>query len=115
MCAMKLESPLAIAALLLLATPATAQLDHDGALWEMWLGQGSFESIRPEWENVRWWFDVQGRWRDEGEDLDGTFVRPGLGYALTDRLTVFAGYALITSYPGGAPDRTENRLWQQLT
>jgi hypothetical protein len=106
---------LAAAAALLLSGPAASQVDHDGALWEMWLGQGSFESLHPDWKNVRWWLDVQARWRDEGEDLDGTFLRPGLGYALTDRVTVFAGYALITTFPAGAPDRTENRLWQQLT
>lgn len=81
----------------------------------MWLGQGSFESVHPEWKNFRWWLDVQGRWRDEGEELDASIVRPGLGYAVSDRVTVFVGHALITAYPAGAADRTENRLWQQLT
>ncbi len=103
-----------LAALCLFSAPAAAQIDHDGALWEMFLAQGNLAGIDPEWKNVRWWLDVQGRWRHEGEDLDTTIVRPGIGYALTDRVTVFAGYGLITTHPRNGGDTTENRIWQQL-
>lgn len=104
-----------LAGLCLMTAPVSAQIDHDGALWEMWLGQGSFEALDPDWKNVRWWLDLQARWREDGSELDATFVRPALGYSLTSRVTVFAGYMLATTFPAGASDRTEDRLWQQLT
>ncbi len=95
--------------------PAKAQIDHDGALWEMWLGQGSLKELGSGWEDFRWWFDVQARWIDEGSDLNQTFLRPALGYALNEQLTFFAGYAWINTHSDDAPDRGENRVWQQLT
>jgi hypothetical protein len=98
-----------------LSSPSLAQLDHDGALWEMWLGQGSLKELGPSWENFRWWLDLQARWRDEGEALDSTFFRPGIGYAFNEQLTLFVGYAWINNHRDGSPDRGENRLWQQLT
>lgn len=104
----------ALAGFGLLSSSAAAQIDHDGALWEMFLAQGNLAGIDPDWKNVRWWFDAQGRWRHEGEQLDTTILRPGIGYALTDRVTVFAGYALIGTHPKNGHDTTENRIWQQL-
>lgn len=40
-------------------------------------------------------------------------VRPGIGYALTDRSTVFVGYAHVTNYPPIGGLVQENRIWQQ--
>lgn len=98
-----------------LSLPSMAQIDHDGALWEMWLGQGSLKELGSGWENFRWWLDVQARWRHEGEELDTTIVRPGIGYAINSQVTLFTGYALVSTHPSGKTDRTENRLWQQLS
>lgn len=61
------------------SAPARAQTQEDGGLWLLWLGQGNFGVLNPEWMRVRWWLDVQSRWRDEGETLDTTVFRPALG------------------------------------
>lgn len=99
----------------LLAAPALAQTKDDGGLWLLWLGQGNLGAIDKGMERVRWWLDVQGRWRDEGETFETGILRPGLGYAIADRVTLFAGYAWILNEPAGRDEFVEHRAWQQLT
>lgn len=99
----------------LVASSSTANPRETGGLWLMGLGQGGLGFIRPELEEVRWWMDVQGRWRNDGESLDAVLVRPGLGYALTERITLFAGYAWVENDPRRRKPFSEHRIWQQLT
>jgi hypothetical protein len=94
---------------------AQAQTRDDGALWTLWLGQGDLSSLDSDWKRVRWWLDVQDRRRDEGETFDMFLFRPGLGYALTPRVTAFLGYALIETDPANRDAFTEHRAWQQLS
>lgn len=98
-----------------LANASPAQTRHDSGAWLLWLGQGDLSSIDPDWKRVRWWLDVQDRQRDEGATYDAFLFRPGLGYALTPRVTAFAGYALIGSDPANRDSFFEHRTWQQLT
>jgi hypothetical protein len=62
---------------------------------------------------VRLWLDLHAR-RDGGRFTG--IVRPAVGWDLTDRTSLFAGYAAI---PSGSPGATgsatfEHRAWQQL-
>lgn len=93
----------------------TAQTQDDGGLWAMWVGQGRLgekDTLLGDW---RWWLDAQLRWRDEGRTYDAGIVRPGIGYAITDRITAHLGYAYIESDPAGRSSFHEDRVWQQLT
>ncbi len=81
----------------------------------MWVGQGRLgdkDSLLGDW---RWWLDAQLRWREDGQAYDTGLVRPGLGYAITDRITAHLGYARIESDPAGRSAFHEDRVWQQLT
>lgn len=108
---------------LLLAAGATASLGSgvlaqtvdDGGAWFGWFAQGKLASADSALAPLRWWLDVQDRQRDEGEHFDQLLLRPGLGYALTDRLTAWAGYAYIATDPVRRDEFGENRVWQQLT
>ena len=91
-----------------------AQTQDDGALWAMWLGQGKLGDKDSGLDRWRWWLDAQVRWRDNGQTYDSSFFRPGIGYAITDRVTAHFGYAFIESDPAGRDPFHENRLWQQL-
>ncbi len=107
-------------ALLVALVPALAPVaraaDDDSGLWLAALGQGSFGAPGTTAGRVRWWLDLQARWRDGGDDLDTTIVRPALGYAPTPSVVLHAGYALVTTHPAGpAGEATEHRPWQQLT
>ncbi len=94
---------------------APAQTQDDGQLWALWLGQGRLGAADSGLSNWRWWADVQARFRNDGEDYDTGFVRPGLGYALTERMTLWAGYLYVDNDPAGSPRTHEQRAWQQLT
>jgi hypothetical protein len=113
-------SRLAAPALLLLAAAvpmrcATAQTRDDGGLWFAVLAQGRFAPEGSDFGRLRWWLDLHERQRDEGRDLDTTIVRPGVGYALGERVTAFAGYAWVIAEPRGRDEFGEHRIWEQLT
>ena len=101
-------------ALLAIAPGIAAQTQDDGALWAMWLGQGKLGDKDSGLDRWRWWLDAQVRWRDNGQTYDAGIFRPGIGYAITDRVTAHFGYAFIESDPAGRDPFHENRLWQQL-
>jgi hypothetical protein len=110
---MKLLPSLGLLGLLAAALPA--QTRDDGQLWALWLGHGKLGAEGSSLSNWRWWADVQARFRNDGEDYDTGFVRPGVGYALTERMTLWAGYVFIDNdLPGGGRTH-EQRAWQQLT
>jgi hypothetical protein len=96
--------------------PAARAADDDSGLWLAAFGQGSLGAAGTEAGRVRWWLDLQARWRDGGDELDATLVRPALGYAVTPSVALHAGYALVTTHPAGpAGAATEHRPWQQVT
>jgi hypothetical protein len=86
-----------------------AQTISDGRLWVNLTVQERAGTESP-W---RWYFELQGRGRDGAEDLDQMLVRPALGYDLTPRSSLWAGYGYTPSYPPNADVSTEHRAWQQ--
>jgi hypothetical protein len=101
--------------LVLLTAVVPAQTVDDGAVWMAWLAQGRLADGESTPGRLRWWLDAQQRQRDEGEHADLSLLRPALGYALTDRMTLFAGYAWIATDPPRRDEFVEHRAWQQLT
>ena len=67
----------------------------------------------------RWELHLENQWRRNDGILkwQQNLFRPGVNFALNERVTLTAGYANIVSWPYGeyaAPRRTlENRVWQQ--
>jgi hypothetical protein len=105
-----------LVALLPAVVPQARAAEDDAGLWLAAFGQGRFGAAETTAGRVRWWLDLQARWRDGADELDATILRPALGYALTPAVTVHAGYALVTTHPPGlAGAATEHRPWQQLT
>lgn len=64
----------------------------------------------------RWlvWFDGHARFREGGDTLDTTILRPGVGYRVNPRLDLWVGYAQVTNRRPGA-DVQEHRVWQQAS
>lgn len=96
---------------------ARADVTEDSQYWGAVMAQGSFSSADPNLKRVRWWLEGQGRLFEDGDRLGQSILRPGLGYALTERATVWLGYGWIFNSPAGAgtDDIDEHRIWQQLT
>lgn len=97
-----------LATLFILVTPAFAD-DNQG-----WL---AFTALGPVKEDSRllFWFDAHARFRDDSSDLGVTIVRPGVGWKVNDRLSLWTGVANVISRRENASDPEDHRLWQQAT
>lgn len=112
------QSGMAVSSLLVavVATALTvpAQTHDDGALWLGYFAQGRLGTDDSGRADLRWWLDAQVRQRDDGEHFDLGIVRPGLGWALTERVSLWAGYAFVPTDPLGRDEFVEHRTWQAL-
>lgn len=94
-----------IAGLLLVGPKAAAE---DSQLWTAIAATGKTGQDR-----LLWWFDGHARFSDDAGRLGVSIIRPGLGWRVSDRLDLWAGYARVTAHPGANVD--EDRFWQQAT
>lgn len=60
------------------------------------------------------WFDGHARFREDGDELDVSLLRPGLGWRVGPKLDLWIGYARIETQRAG-DDVEEERAWQQAT
>lgn len=99
---------------MLFTTTLLAQTNDDGVAWVGTMATGRFAAVDAPYGSLRWWFDGQFRWRDEGETVDMVFARPGLGIDLDRRTSLWVGYGVFDTDPAGRPSFFEHRTWQQL-
>lgn len=115
----RVSLPFVVLLVLLASVPgeAVAGEPREGdQIWGVALLQGGFGFVDPKLSRVRGWLEVQGRWRGFGESLEAALLpRVGLGYAITDQVTVHVGYASIYTDPPQQRSYTEDRPWEQLT
>ncbi|MBS0588296.1 DUF2490 domain-containing protein [Nitrosomonas sp.] len=111
------------AAGLMLSNPVAAEkVETDHEVWGALFMQGNFGFIdnkNPELKKFRWWMEGQGRFGNDASQFSQSLVRPGVGYAITDKLIAWIGYAWApTAEPlalkAGHP-YNEHRLWEQIT
>ncbi len=94
-----------------LSAQARAQADGDFQAWSALFVAGP----PAEQSRLLLWFDGHARFTGDASDLGVSIIRPGLGWRVSDRLDVWAGYARVVARPEGAPNVEENRIWQQAT
>lgn len=88
--------------------PVHAQTIEDGRYWLNLIGEGDIS------KNLRWYMELQPRFKQEGRDFDQYLVRPGINYQISDKASIGGGYAYVrTSLDRGYSN--EDRFWQQLT
>ena len=97
----------------LVAQSSHEDLVHNYGAWFMVFGRGSFVRLHPGLRDLRWWLDVQARFLDDS-DYDQGLIRPGIGYAIKDEITIWIGYAYVHSDPTVGGDFDEHRVWQQF-
>ena len=92
-----------------------AQSVHDSGTWLSVNTQGGIDAEYRGHSRLKWWFDGHLRFADDAGGYNQSIVRPGIGYQLSDKTTLWAGYAWINETPvSGNPNFDENRTWQQL-
>lgn len=70
-------------------------------------------------KNWRIWAEGQGRFGNDSTQFSQALIRPGIGYAINDKITIWAGYAWAPTAkplanPNGGKNYDEHRLWQQI-
>ncbi len=118
----KINKIILLAALgLVFSSPVAAENTVDDfQVWGAVTALGNFGSINPnnpDLKKFRWWMEGQGRFGNDASRFTQSLIRPGLGYAITDKVVVWAGYAWA---PTCAPIQVvgcfdEHRIWQQVT
>lgn len=93
---------------------AAKAVEEDFRMWETFTIITRLDSINPGLDKWRLWVDGQLRLRDDARTLDQAPVRAALGYALSDRASVWLGYMYMATLPKGRPTQSEHRIWQQL-
>ena len=103
-----LASCLAILLASLMPPNAKAQ---DTQLWTALLANGDVK----EGEPLLLWFDGHARYSDDVGRLGVSIIRPGLGWRVNDKLSLWVGYAHVISRADGRANIVDHRIWQQAT
>lgn len=96
-----------------LSVPALAT-EHNDGLWAIFTTNGAFDT-NDEASRWHYWFDAQARYFDLGSGINQYLVRPGIGYAINDNLSAWAGYARLRARSRSGNVADEDRFWQQLS
>jgi hypothetical protein len=102
----------AIAGSWLAATRASAT-EHDSGAWAIFSTAnvlGHDDGQNP-W---RYHFDAQVRLFDLGGGAEQYLLRPGIGYQLNDKVSLWGGYARFYTRTSSGDSASEDRLWQHV-
>ena len=96
------------AALALLAMPLHAETIEDGRAWFNLTSEGDLTG------KLRWYMELQPRFKQEGREFDQYMIRPGINYKLTDHVVVGGGYGYVRTRTDQGHYTDEDRIWQQV-
>jgi hypothetical protein len=89
-----------------LSSPALASVDTDLAYWNLITLNKNLNS------KFRAQLITSQRWAELLSDFNTNLVRTGLGYNLTNEISIWQGYDWFSFYDGEMTN--EHRIWQQL-
>jgi hypothetical protein len=96
-----------LVSLMLANTSIAYAIEEDSRLWQTLIVEGSIT------KKVRWYAEVQGRWKDDFKNFDQLLLRPALNYALSEKATLWLGY--VNAETKTINGHTyEDRWWQQF-
>lgn len=81
--------------------------EEDTRLWQVVIAEGDIT------KNVRWYAELQARWKDDFKNFDQAFLRPALNFALTEKASLWLGYAYVDTKTANG-HTYEDRWWQQF-
>ncbi|SNR74958.1 Protein of unknown function [Methylobacillus rhizosphaerae] len=88
---------------------AWAEIEEDGRVWLNF----TMEGILSEQNRLGWYAEFQPRWKEEGRENDQVIIRPALNYRVSDRASIWLGYADIRTQSEQGENH-EQRWWQQF-
>jgi hypothetical protein len=84
---------------------------QDAGSWLQIMGEGSLKAIDPSLEKGRLWLEGQSRWDDDWNHWYQGMLRAAVGYSLSDRATVWAGYTWLPTQQLGRPSVSQQDVW----
>ena len=104
-----------MAAILILAgmSPTVVLADdllQDAGSWLQVVGEGSLNVVDPSLEKGRIWLEGQYRRDDNWNHWQGV-LRAAIGYSLSDRATIWAGYTWVPTENAGKPYKSQQDVW----
>lgn len=96
-----------IACLLVTKSLVVNAAEEDTRLWQTVIAEGNVA------KDLRWYAEVQGRWKDDFKNFDQAFFRPAINYAVTDKASLWLGY-LYADTKTAKGHTYEDRWWQQF-
>lgn len=101
-----------IAAAIFLSPIAQAgELFEDGGSWLQIVGEGSLGAVNADWQKARLWLEGQSRWDDDWNHWYQGMMRAALGYSLSDRATIWAGYTWLPTQNVGQHSLSQQDIW----
>lgn len=93
-------------------TSATAgELVEDGGSWLQVVAEGSLKPVNPDWEKGRIWLEGQSRWDNDWNHWYQGMARAALGYSLSERATIWAGYTWLPTQNVGKGYIAQQDVW----
>lgn len=97
------------------AAPPAPGINQSAGFWTQAVGEGNLSSLDESLSTVRLWIESQGRFNNanpmENMNFYQGMIRTALGYAVTDRLTLWAGYTYLPTENYGQGYVGEQDAW----
>ena len=94
----------------LTASAARAETDDDNRIWLNLNAQGKLPVGA-----LNWYAELQPRWRENGRDFDQLLFRPAVFYEVSERASLWVGYANAQTRTTRSGTAEEHRIWQQFS
>ncbi|MGH8477762.1 MAG: DUF2490 domain-containing protein [Methylococcales bacterium] len=75
------------------------------------VGEGSLRFIDPSLDKTRIWLEGQSRWDDNWNHWYQGMVRAAIGYSLSERATIWAGYTWLPTQNVGKSYVSQQDVW----
>ena len=100
-----------LAAALCCVVPAASATEDDAGGWAVLVASGR---LGGDESRFRYGIDAQARYFDIGSGINQWLIRPGVGYDLGNKVSVWLGYARFRTRNRAGVVVDENRPWQDL-
>jgi hypothetical protein len=87
------------------------ELVQDDGSWLQMVGEGSLKIIDPKLEKVRLWVEGQSRYDGDFSHWYQGMARAAVGYSLSDRVTIWAGYTWLPTENIGKSFVSQQDVW----
>lgn len=90
---------------------AQDDLFEDTGGWLQVVGEGSLQAVDPSLEKGRVWLEGQSRFDQDWDHWYQGMVRAAVGYSLSNRATIWAGYTWLPTQKAGKSYVSQQDVW----